>query len=123
MEFSGPDAADFANVRALNHAFLARLRSPGDGRHLREQLPSALGALLEALTNLQVERLAATSGRDFGFIQQEKGMFSFLGLSAEQAIRLREEYSVYMLDSSRINVAGINARNIDYLADAVAAVL
>jgi len=50
-------------------------------------------------------------------------MFSFLGLSAEQAIRLREEHSVYMLNSSRINVAGVNASNIDYLANAVASVL
>ena len=50
-------------------------------------------------------------------------MFSFLGLTPQQALRLREEHSVYMLDSSRINVAGVNARNIDYLADAVTAVL
>ncbi|MEP5566389.1 MAG: amino acid aminotransferase [Halioglobus sp.] len=69
------------------------------------------------------EKLEAASGGDFAFIEKEKGMFSFLGLSAEQAIRLRDEHSVYMLDSSRINVAGVNSRNIDYLAQAVAAVL
>ena len=68
-------------------------------------------------------KLEQASGRDFGFIEREKGMFSFLGLSTEQALRLRREYSVYMLDSSRINVAGVNAANIDYLARAVAAVL
>ena len=69
------------------------------------------------------EKLESASGRDFTFIEQEKGMFSFLGLSAEQAIELREKHSVYMLDSSRINVAGVNDRNIDYLANAVASVL
>jgi len=68
-------------------------------------------------------KLEQASGRDFGFIEREKGMFSFLGLTPEQALRLRREYSVYMLDSSRINVAGVNARNLDYLAAAVAAVL
>jgi aspartate aminotransferase len=68
-------------------------------------------------------KLEQASGRDFGFIEKEKGMFSFLGLSTEQALRLRRDYSVYMLDSSRINVAGVNAANIDYLARAVAAVL
>ncbi|PLW68563.1 aromatic amino acid transaminase [Pseudohalioglobus lutimaris] len=68
-------------------------------------------------------KLEAASGRDFAFIEKEKGMFSFLGLSAEQASRLREDYAVYMLDSSRINVAGVNAGNIDYLAESVAAVL
>ena len=69
------------------------------------------------------EKLEEASGKDFGFIEKEKGMFSFLGLSAEQAIRLREEYSVYMLNSSRINVAGVNAGNIDYFAQSVAKVL
>lgn len=70
-----------------------------------------------------VARLEATTGRNFAFIRREKGMFSFLGLSETQVKRLREEHSVYMLGSSRINVAGINARNIDYVADAVAATL
>ena len=69
------------------------------------------------------QSLETHSGRDFAFIEQEKGMFSFLGLSADQAIRLREEYSVYMLNSSRINVAGVNASNIEYLAEAVAKIL
>jgi aspartate aminotransferase len=69
------------------------------------------------------EKLEQASGQDFAFIEKEKGMFSFLGLSAEQAVKLREEHSVYMLNSSRINVAGVNAGNIDYLAQAVAAVL
>ena len=69
------------------------------------------------------EKLEAASGRDFAFIEHEKGMFSFLGLSAEQAVRLREEYSVYMLNSSRINVAGVNTRNLDYFAESVAKVL
>jgi aspartate aminotransferase len=70
-----------------------------------------------------VEKLNGAGDTDFGFIAREKGMFSFLGLSTEQTRRLREEHSVYMLDSSRINVAGVNASNIDYLAQAVARVL
>lgn len=78
---------------------------------------------VNGLRSALVEKLNAASGRDFGFIEREKGMFSFLGLSVEQARRLRDEHSVYMLDSSRINVAGVNASNIDYLAHAVAKVL
>ena len=70
-----------------------------------------------------VESLGKSTGKDFSFIQREKGMFSFLGLTADQAQRLRREHAVYMLDSSRINVAGVNAGNIDYLAASVAAVL
>ena len=70
-----------------------------------------------------VDKLQAATGRDFEFIRGEKGMFSFLGLSAAQVETLREQHSVYMLGSSRINVAGVNARNIDYLARAIATVL
>ena len=70
-----------------------------------------------------VDSLEASTGRDFDFIRRENGMFSFLGLSEENVKRLREEHSVYMLGSSRINVAGVNAGNIDYLSKAIAAVL
>ena len=50
-------------------------------------------------------------------------MFSFLGLSVDQALSLRSERSLYMLDSSRINIASLNASNMDRVVDAVASVL
>ncbi|MEP4484003.1 MAG: amino acid aminotransferase [Halioglobus sp.] len=78
---------------------------------------------INSLRTSLVKELAAQCDRDFSFIANEKGMFSFLGLTKEQAVRLRSEHSVYMLDSSRINVAGINARNVESLAKAVASVL
>lgn len=87
---------------------------------------SELDAMCQRINTLRADlrrALEASSGRDFAFIEREKGMFSFLGLRAEQAQRLRREYGVYMLDSSRINVAGINARNLDYVAQSVAKVL
>lgn len=60
---------------------------------------------------------------DFSFIARERGMFSFLGLSKEQVLRLRSDYSIYMTDNSRINVAGLSAASIDYVAGAIKAVL
>ena len=50
-------------------------------------------------------------------------MFSYSGLTAEQVGRLRDEYSIYAIDTGRICVAALNSRNLDYVADAVAAVL
>jgi aspartate aminotransferase len=50
-------------------------------------------------------------------------MFSFLGVSREQVQRLKSEFGVYMVDSSRINVAGITRGNVAYLAESIAAVL
>ena len=69
------------------------------------------------------DRLQLATGRDFGFIANEKGMFSFLGLSKEQAMQLRAERGLYMLDSSRINVASLNAGNMDKVVAAVASVI
>ena len=59
MDFSGPQATDFANVQSLNHAFLKCLRRPSCGRHLRQQLPQKIQRLVEGLTDFQVERLAS----------------------------------------------------------------
>jgi aspartate aminotransferase len=65
----------------------------------------------------------ARRGADFGFIADERGLFSFLGISPGQVEQLRDEYSVYLVGSSRINVAGITTDNVEYLADSLAAVL
>ncbi len=107
------------------HGALLAGRILGDGELLRSW-HAELAAMCQRINGLRGSlrrKLEAGSGRDFGFIEREKGMFSFLGLSTEQAVRLRREHSVYMLDSSRINVAGVNAGNIDYLAEAVTRVL
>jgi aspartate/tyrosine/aromatic aminotransferase len=50
-------------------------------------------------------------------------MFCFLGVTADQVSRLKKDYGVYMVDSSRINIAGITAGNVNYLAESIAAVL
>lgn len=92
------------------------------GKIWRLELQSMCARINELRSRLRVA-LEARCGGDYGFIEREKGMFSFLGLRPEQAQRLRNDYSIYMLDSSRISVAGINARNIDYIAEAVAKVL
>lgn len=62
-------------------------------------------------------------GADFTFVTRQRGMFSFSGLSKEQVRRLRDEFSVYVIDSGRICVAALNSNNIDYVADAVAEVI
>ena len=59
MDFLGPEPADFANVTALNRAFLMRLRDPLPGERLRRCLPSRSQSSIRRLTNLQVERLSA----------------------------------------------------------------
>jgi len=60
---------------------------------------------------------------DLGFIVEQRGMFSYSGLTKAQVHRLRDEYSIYAIDSGRICVAALNSKNIDYVAQAIAKVL
>jgi aspartate aminotransferase len=60
---------------------------------------------------------------DFSFIESQFGMFSFLGINKTQIDRLRDEFGIYIVGSSRINVAGISESTIDYLTDALVSVI
>jgi aromatic-amino-acid transaminase len=69
------------------------------------------------------EALRRESGSDrFGFIAEHRGMFSRIGATPEQVLRLREEHAIYMIGDSRMNIAGITEDKIDTLAKAIVAV-
>ncbi|MBZ5875282.1 MULTISPECIES: amino acid aminotransferase [Chromohalobacter] len=59
----------------------------------------------------------------FAFIAEQRGMFSYTGLSPEQVDRLRDEFGIYMVRSGRANVAGLSQENLPYVAKAIAAVV
>ena len=77
-------------------------------------------AMRQALANGLKQRGVA---QDFAFITAQNGMFSFSGLNDGQVEALRAEYGIYIVKGGRINVAGITTGNIDYLCDAIAAVM
>ncbi|MEO1228293.1 MAG: amino acid aminotransferase [Myxococcota bacterium] len=96
----------------------------------------------ETLTAAWTEELAAMRGRiagmrqafveglqgagisrDFGFINAQNGMFSMSGLSRAQVDALRDEHSIYIVGSGRINVAGLTTETLDYVCEAMAKVL
>jgi aromatic-amino-acid transaminase len=60
---------------------------------------------------------------NFEFVKDQRGMFSYSGLTKPQVERLRGEFSVYAIDTGRICVAALNSRNIDYVVDCVAKVI
>lgn len=71
-----------------------------------------------------VDKLKALGvAQDFSFVAQQRGMFSYSGLSPKQVDRLREEFGIYAIQSGRICVAALNSGNIDRVVKAVAAVL
>ena len=98
-----------------------------DDAALRSEWDAELTEMRDRINGLRVQLVAKLTAkgvnRDFSFIQHEKGMFSFLGLTPEQVKKLIGDYSIYLVGSSRINVAGINKANLDYLVNAIAAVL
>lgn len=77
--------------------------------------------MLRALLNQKLIEKGAPG--DFSFIERQSGMFSFLGINQDQVQRLVRDYSIYLVDSSRINIAGISLTNVDYLAESIVAVL
>jgi aromatic-amino-acid transaminase len=86
-----------------------------------------LGAMRERIKAMRkqlVHRLKALApGVDFDFILKQRGMFSYSGLTKEQVQRLREEHSIYAIDTGRICVAALTSRNVDYVADAIARIV
>jgi aspartate aminotransferase len=105
-------------------AIVERILHDGALRTLWAEEVEVMRNRLNGLRRLLVDKLAERgTAKDFSFIANERGMFSFLGMSREQVVELRERFHVYMVESSRINIAGINASNVDYVADSIVAVL
>lgn len=85
-----------------------------------EDMRSRMQDLRQLLVDKMVEKGAQ---KDFSFVTQQKGMFSFLCITPEQVQQVRAENSVYFVDSSRVNIAGISRNNVDALATALVSVL
>jgi aromatic-amino-acid transaminase len=86
-----------------------------------------LGAMRERIKAMRKQLVQTihqkAPGTDFSFVLQQRGMFSYSGLTKEQVGRLRSEFSIYAIDTGRICVAALNTKNVDYIADAIAKVL
>lgn len=83
---------------------------------MRNRLKDVREALAKALAEKE-------KNLDFSFITQQKGLFSYIGLSEDESKRLREQYAIYLPNSGRINIAGINKRNLEYVVDSILAVM
>ena len=89
----------------------------------RVELAEMRSRLREMRVLLNEALIEKAPDHDFSHLVRATGMFCFLGISEDQVDRLKRDYGVYMVGSSRINTAGITAKNVNYLADAIAATL
>jgi aromatic-amino-acid transaminase len=87
-----------------------------------EELAGMRVRIKEMRTALVAKLKAAGLKQDMGFITQQKGMFSYSGLTKDQMQRLRSEFGIYGVDSGRICVAALNHKNIDAVVAAIAKV-
>src|SRR5919206_976527 len=100
----------------------AVLNSP----ELRALWEQELGAMRDRIKRMRLELAANVKERaktDWGFILQQRGMFSYTGLTKEQVQRLRKEYSIYAIETGRICVAALNSSNVEHVAQAIAKVI
>ncbi|BAK76300.1 aromatic-amino-acid transaminase [Pseudogulbenkiania sp. NH8B] len=112
---SPPTHGGQVTAMVMNDAVL-RQEWEGEVAEMRERIKAMRQKLYEVLA-------AKVPGRDFSYFIKQRGMFSYTGLTPEQVDRLREEFAVYLVRSGRMCVAGLNSRNVEYVADAMAEVL
>jgi len=113
--YSSPSTHGAALVAGVLTSAELKARWEAELKAMRERIHALRAGL--------VERLNARGIGDFSFIARQAGMFSYSGLTREQVQRLREEHAIYALDSGRINVAALNQRTLEYVADAIAQVI
>jgi aromatic-amino-acid transaminase len=94
---------------------------------LRTQWEGELGQMRERIKLMRRELVdqirAARADFDFGFVVQQRGMFSYSGLTKDQVTKLRTDHSIYAIDSGRICIAALNSKNVRRVAEAIAKVL
>jgi len=75
---------------------------------------------IQQMRTLMVQQLKDKgANKDFSFITEQRGMFSYTGLTTAQVERLREEFAIYAVSTGRICVAALNMKNIDVVTDAL----
>ncbi|HEX6963570.1 MAG TPA: amino acid aminotransferase [Lacipirellula sp.] len=94
---------------------------------LRKQWEGEVATMRNRINGMRTELVRALKDHnvpgDYSFIQRQRGMFSFSGLTKAQVERLRDEHAIYVVGSGRINVAGLTPCNIDRVAESIGKVV
>ncbi len=115
---------NYSNPPTHGAQVVATVLADPELRRLWESELEGMRLRIRELRSSLVQALAAAgAARDFGFIADQVGMFSYCGLSADQMRQLRDAHAVYGTDAGRICVAALNPGNVPRVAEAIAAVL
>ncbi|MBC7944344.1 MAG: aspartate/tyrosine/aromatic aminotransferase [Burkholderiales bacterium] len=114
---------NYSNPPTHGGQVVAAVLTDPELRGLWERELAAMRDRIRAIRQQFVDQLKTRApGRNFDFVLKQRGMFSYSGLSKDKIARLRDEYSIYAVDSGRICVAALNSRNVDYVAEGIAKV-
>ena len=114
--YSNPPSHGAAIVTTILRDPALRTQWEGEVTEMRDRINQMRHLFVETLNEKGVTQ-------DFSFIANQRGMFSFSGLTPDHVKALREQFGVYIVGSGRISVAGMTEGNMDYLCEAIAAVL
>src|SRR3954462_11759419 len=115
---------NYSNPPGHGSQLVAAVLASAELRALWEQ---ELAGMRDRIKRMRLDLVSKIKDRvpnsDFSFILQQRGMFSYSGLTKEQVQRLRKDYSIYAIETGRICVAALNSNNVDYSASAIAKVI
>lgn len=116
--------SNYSNPPRHGAAVVATILDDADLTAMWEEELAEMRHRINNLRRTFVETMASTGGgHDFQFLESQRGMFSFSGLTPMQVDELKTKHSIYIVGSGRINVAGMNENKMQGLCDAVASVL
>lgn len=115
---------NYSNPPIHGGAVVAAVLSNPELRQLWEDELAGMRDRIRAMRVGLVEAIKAEGvAQDFSFVAQQRGMFSYTGLSAAQVERLRADFGIYAVSTGRICLAALNSKNLAYVASAIAQVV
>ena len=115
---------NYSNPPTHGATVVASVLNSPELRAMWEEELAGMRERIRGMRMAMIEQLAALNcKRDFSFVAQQRGMFSYSGLTAEQVERLKNEFGIYAVGTGRICVAALNSRNLPAVTQAIAQVL
>jgi aromatic-amino-acid transaminase len=115
---------NYSNPPTHGAAIVAMVLNSPKLRQMWEDELAEMRERIKAMRHGLNKKLAAAGApQDFSFIETQRGMFSYSGLTADQVAKLQEQDGIYALSTGRICVAALNTKNLDRVAQAIARVL
>ena len=115
---------NYSNPPIHGGALVATVLASPELRQMWETELAGMRDRIRTMRTSLVESIKAQGVvQDFSFVIQQRGMFSYTGLTVAQVERMKEEFGIYAVSTGRICLAALNTKNVDYVAKAIATVI